>query len=66
MRRILNIFPIVNVIPEIWLVGFIVYNATYNNISVILWRRNPEDPEKITYLSQVTDKLYHIKLYNSP
>jgi hypothetical protein len=36
-----------------------VFNATFNNISVILVEK-PEYPEKTTDLSQVTDKLYHI------
>jgi hypothetical protein len=38
-------------------------NATLNNISAISWRSVLllEDTEKTTDLSQVTDKLYHIR-----
>ena len=48
---------------------FIVCNATFNNISVILWRSSVllvEETgvlEKTTDLIQVTDKLDHIMLY---
>ena len=54
-----------------WMVGFMVFNATFNNIFQLYrgrqfyWWRKSEDPGKTTDLSQVTDKLYHIMLYNS-
>ena len=36
-----------------------VFNVTFNNISVISWRKL-EYPEKTTDLPQITDKLFHI------
>ena len=47
---------------------FMVFNATFNNISVISWWsvllvEETEDPNKIIDLLQVIDKLYHIMFY---
>jgi hypothetical protein len=48
-----------------WFVGFMVFNATFNNISLISWRGvqfywmiETGVPGEITSLSQVTDKHY--------
>jgi hypothetical protein len=44
-----------------WFVCLMVFNATFNNISVISWR-------SVLLVEEIidTDKLYHIMLYTSP
>ena len=47
-----------------YLVWYMVFNATFNNISVIWWRLVILVQET-SDLSQVTDKLDHIMLYRT-
>ena len=48
-------------------IRFMVFNTTFNNVSVTLWRkfyrwRKPEFSEKITDLPQDTDNLHYIMI----
>jgi len=68
VHAILILFSISENLNSNGLVGFMVFNATFNNISVISWWsvllvEETEDQEKTIDLSQVTDKLYHIMMY---
>jgi len=48
---------------------FIVFNATFSNISAISWRpalvvwKKPEYPERTIDHGQATGKLYHLRLW---
>jgi hypothetical protein len=51
--------------------GFMVFNASFNNISAISWRsvlwvEETGVPGKTIDLQQIIDNLYHILLYISP
>jgi hypothetical protein len=52
----------------VWFAWFIVFYATFNNISVISWwsvvlMEETGVPTETTDLSQVTDQLYYMMLY---
>jgi hypothetical protein len=51
---------LIEIIQDEWLVWFMVFKATFNNISVLsggefYWWRKLEYPEKTTDMSQVTE-----------
>ena len=58
-------FPGEGYISKSLFVCLMVFNTTFNNLSVISWR-SVLLVEKTTDLLQVTDKLDHIMLYTSP
>jgi hypothetical protein len=60
----LRVLPSYGFSLMVWF-DFMVFNATFNNISVISWR-SALLVEETTDLMQVTDKLYHIMLNTSP
>ena len=47
----------------LYMVRIMVFNVTFNNISVLLALVIAVCPKKFTMLPQVIDKLYYIKLY---
>jgi hypothetical protein len=49
-------------IPLLVVLGLMLFNATFNNISVLSWR-SVLLVEETTNLPQITDKLYHLMLY---
>jgi hypothetical protein len=60
-----------NKIKDWFWFGFMLFNAIFNNISVISWWsillvEETGGPGETIDLSKVTDKLYHIMLYTSP